>query len=76
MKKGVYYEAWPRNVDALTTWNCVNIDGELLSQVILIIHLDHRYAETDLLPRNAVLTYDLLPPLFFCLFLFSRFSFR
>lgn len=26
VKKSVYYEAWPRSVDALTTWNCTDIN--------------------------------------------------
>lgn len=25
MKKGLYYEVWPRNIDALTTWNSTNV---------------------------------------------------
>jgi hypothetical protein len=28
VKKGLFYEVWPRTVDALTTWNSVNIDGK------------------------------------------------
>lgn len=47
MKKGLYYEAWPRNARALTTWNSTDVDLHARKRRVL------NYAFSDKALRSA-----------------------